>query len=104
MADLKTPIQKNLHALRCTPHVRDYETWRRSYSWETAKEALDWFERDRSINICYEAIDRHDKTWRRNKVALVWEAKDGHRETWTFAELKRATARFASFLQSHGVK
>ncbi len=64
--DLKRPISKDPRTLRIAPHVLDYEAWRRDHSWETAKEALEWFERDRSINICHEAIDRHARTWRAN--------------------------------------
>ena len=102
--DLKHPIPKDLASLKLPPHMRDYDSWRREHTWEHAKEALDWFERDRSVNICHEAIDRHAKSWRKNKVALHWEAKDGRRVTYTFADLARETSRFASFLHAQGLK
>ncbi len=103
MRELK-PIEKDLSALALPPNMRDYEEWRREGSWEREKDALDWFERDRSINICWEAIDRHTRTWRKNKVALIWEGAGGERRTYTFADLARETSRFASALASLGVQ
>jgi acetyl-CoA synthetase len=99
-----TPIDKDPSSHLLPPNVPDYAAWRRGASWEAEKDALDWFERDRSINICHEAIDRHAASWRRNKAALIWEAKDGARRTYTFADLARETSRFANALAALGVK
>jgi acetyl-CoA synthetase len=102
--DTKKPIAKDLRSFKLPPNVPDYESWRRAFGWDAAKNALSWFERERTINICYEAIDRHVKSPRKNKVALFWEGKDGRRLTYTFADLARETSRFASFLTAHGLK
>lgn len=96
------PKDASQHAL--PPHVADYDDWRRTASWEREKDALDWFERDRSLNICHEAIDRHARTRRKNKVALLWEAKDRTRRAYTFADMAHETSRFASFLAAKGIK
>jgi len=97
-------IAKDSSSYKLPPHMADYETWRREYTWEMAKDALEWFERDKRVNICHEAIDRHARSWRRNKVALRWESTKGERLTYTFADLAKETSRFASFLASKGVK
>ncbi len=97
-------IEKDLGALRLPPNMKKYADFGHELSWERANDAIEWFERDRSVNFGYDAIDRHDRTWRRNKVALIWEAKDGRRETYTFADLRRETNRVANALRSLGVK
>jgi acetyl-CoA synthetase len=97
-------IAKDAAKHRTRPHVEDYEAWRRSFDWERAKDLLHWFERDRSVNICHEAVDRHAHGWRHNKVALFWESKEGGRRVYTFGDLARETSRFANFLRAQGVK
>ncbi|SIS55582.1 AMP-binding protein [Insolitispirillum peregrinum] len=54
------------------------------------------------LNACIECCDRHATDPAR--VALEWENKDGARETVTFAELSRRSARFANILTAHGIK
>ncbi len=89
---------------RLPPHVREYEAFRREFSWDKIKDEVEWFERDRSINICWNAVDRHARSARRHKVALIWEGKTGERRVYTFADLERETARVANALRSIGVK
>jgi acetyl-CoA synthetase len=100
----KKAIAKDPAGLGLLPHMRDYKTWRAEGSWEREKDTLDWFERDRSLNICWEAIDRHARTARRNKVALFWEGTDGTRRAYTFSDLARETSRFANALCALGVR
>lgn len=54
--------------------------------WETVlddsgKPFYKWFVGGK-INIIYNAIDRHLKTWRRNKLALIWEGEPGDVRTF----------------------
>ncbi|MBI3890146.1 MAG: acetate--CoA ligase, partial [Candidatus Wallbacteria bacterium] len=56
------------------------------------------------LNKAYECIDRHALGPRRGKIALHWEGRDGHTETYTFAELKNLTDRFANVLRVLGVR
>ncbi|NWF69145.1 MAG: acetate--CoA ligase [Chloroflexi bacterium] len=89
--------------------------------WGERAKSLDWFapwERvlDRSnapffkwfvggkINIAYNALDRHVKTWRRNKVALIWEGEPGEKESLTYWRLHQEVNKFANVLRSMGVK
>ncbi|MCJ7769887.1 MAG: AMP-binding protein, partial [Dehalococcoidales bacterium] len=57
------------------------------------------------INVCYNCLDRHLKTWRRNKAALIWQGeRDEEVITYTYHELYREVCRFAKVLKKLGVK
>jgi len=56
------------------------------------------------INICYNAVDRHMKTWRKNKVALYWESETGERRVLSYYDLYREVNRFANALKALGVR
>jgi acetyl-CoA synthetase len=62
-----------------------------------------WFTGGR-INIVHNAIDRHLKTWRRNKLALIWEGEPGDVRTFSYHALNREVGKFSSVLKSMGVK
>ncbi|WP_376790065.1 acetate--CoA ligase [Thermoflexus sp.] len=89
--------------------------------WAERAEELDWFRKwDRvlddsgkpfykwfvggQINICYNAVDRHMKTWRRNKVALYWEGENGERRVLSYYDLYKEVNRFANVLKALGVR
>ena len=55
-------------------------------------------------NIIYNAIDRHQKTARKNKLALIWEGEKGEQRTFSYFSLNREVSKFASVLKSLGVK
>jgi acetyl-CoA synthetase len=88
--------------------------------WAKQAEKLDWFAPwetvlDRSeapffhwfvgakTNIAYNALDRHVKTWRRNKLALIWEGEPGDKATFSYWRLWREVNKFANVLKSMGV-
>ncbi len=108
-------------------HVRDYETvYREAMAdieafWAKRAETLEWYERwhtvlDRrqapfykwfvggKINIAHNALDRHVKTWRKNKLALIWEGEPGDKRTFSYWRLWQETNKFANVLRSMGVK
>jgi len=89
--------------------------------WAEQAENLEWFKKwDRvldddnkpfykwytggKINIVHNAIDRHLKTWRRNKLALIWEGEPGDVRTFSYHALDREVSKFANVLKSMGVK
>ena len=93
-------------AIRAAANVPEYEALYR-YSienpegfWGERASELDWFKPwdkvlDNSnapffqwftggkVNIVANAIDRHLKTWRRNKLALIWEGEPGDVRTFS---------------------
>ncbi len=55
-------------------------------------------------NIIYNAIDRHQSTSVRNKLALIWEGEPGDLRTFSYHALNREVCQFANILKSMGVK
>ena len=113
------------------PHVsgqatlQDYEgAYARSMEdpegfWAEAAEDLHWFRRWDEVfqweypnfrwfvggqtNICYNALDRHLTTERRNKAALIWLGEDGTEQVYTYARMAQQVNRCANGLKSLGV-
>jgi len=56
------------------------------------------------INASVNCLDRHVRTARRNKAAIIWEGEPGERRTVTYWELYREVCQFANVLESLGVK
>jgi acetyl-CoA synthetase len=56
------------------------------------------------VNISYNCLDRHVKSWRRNKLALIWEGENGDARTFSYHALHREVCMFANVLRSMGVK
>jgi acetyl-CoA synthetase len=54
-------------------------------------------------NVSVNCVDRHARA-HPDKVAVYWEREDGARETWTYARLLDAVARFANVLKALGVE
>ena len=54
-------------------------------------------------NICYNALDRHLTTERRNKAALIWLGEDGAEQVYTYGRLAQQVNRCANGLKSLGV-
>jgi acetyl-CoA synthetase len=79
-----------------------YEPWTKVLD-DSNKPFFKWFV-DAKTNIVHNAIDRHVKSWRRNKLALIWEGEDGSQRTFSYHALNREVSKMASVLKSLGVK
>lgn len=55
-------------------------------------------------NIIHNAIDRHLKNWRRNKLAFIWEGEPGDLRTYSYHALNREVCKFANVLKSMGAR
>gem|GEM_PF-3631665 len=78
----------------------------REYTWDTANRVIDikWFE-DGELNVSYNCLDRHLKTWRKNKAAIIWQGEpEGDSRIFTYQELHREVCKFANVLKSKGIK
>jgi acetyl-CoA synthetase len=108
-------------------HAKEYEeVYKRSLEdpegfWEERAEELEWFQKwDKVLddsdapfykwfvggktNIVHNAIDRHLKTHRKNKLALIWVGEPGDSRTFSYFALNREVSKFANVLKSMGVK
>jgi acetyl-CoA synthetase len=92
---------------------------------DMAEEHLDWFQkwdgpveeysfRDEiylryfvggKLNASHNCLDRHLKTWRKNKAALIWQGESyDESKTYTYQQLHREVCKFANALKGLGVK
>ena len=108
-------------------HVPDYEAvykeaeHDREGFWARRAETLEWYQKwDKVLddsnahfykwftgaktNVVLNALDRHQKTWRRNKLAIIWEGEPGDKRTYSYWRLNREVSKFANVLKSMGVK
>jgi acetyl-CoA synthetase len=112
-------------AFRARAHVRDEEVYAGAAAdpeafWAGFARELDWMRPwDRvlewaspyakwfvggQLNASVNCVDRHARTARRNKAALIWEGEPGDRRTLTYWDLYRQVNAFANVLKSLGVK
>jgi acetyl-CoA synthetase len=92
---------------------------------EMAEKHLDWFKKwdgpveeydfkddininyfkGGKLNITYNCLDRHLKTWRKNKAALIFQGEPLEESiTYTYQQLHREVCKFANVLKGMGVK
>ena len=77
------------------------EPWTEVLRWKPPQ--AEWFVGGK-INASANCLDRHVRTARRNKAALVWEGEPGDRRTLTYWDLYKQVGTFANVLKSLGVK
>ncbi len=113
--------------LRATANLPDYEgAYARALEdpqgfWAEEASRLEWFRPFEVVldesqapfyrwfvggktNIVHNALDRHLKTFRRNKLALIWEGEPGDTRSYSYHALAREVARFSCVLRSMGVR
>ena len=56
------------------------------------------------LNASVNCVDRHARTARRNRAAIIWEGEPGDRRTLTYWDLYRQVSAFANVLKTLGVK
>jgi acetyl-CoA synthetase len=95
-------IRKDLAALRPTPHLLDLERERAAFTWAQARAALDGLPGG-ALNIAHEAVERHARGSRANRVALRWLGADGDSIGFTYADLSALASRFANALTTIGI-
>ncbi len=78
-----------------------FRTWDRVLDWDLP--FAKWFSGG-MLNASYLCVDRHLKTWRRNKVAIYWEGENGEERTLSYSQLHREVNRLASVLTNLGVR
>jgi acetyl-CoA synthetase len=83
---------ENLHWFKKWDKVLD-DSNKPFYKWYTGGK----------VNIAYNCLDVHVKTYRRNKLAIIWEGEKGDFRALSYFALNRETSRFANVLKSLGV-
>ena len=88
--------------------------------WSDAAQSLEWIRKwDRvlewdppiakwfvggKINVSVNCLDRHVRSWRRNKAAFIWEGESGEERVLTFADVYREVNKFANAMKRLGIK
>ena len=62
-----------------------------------------WFSGGKT-NVCYNCVDRHLNTDRKNKAAIIFEGEPGDQRVITYQELHRLVSRFANVLKGRGLQ
>jgi acetyl-CoA synthetase len=96
-------IRKPRAGWKVAPNMPDYVAARAVFRWEAARAELDGLPGGRGLNIAYEAVDRHVHAGRGGTIALRWLGKDGTRREFSYADLAKASNRFANLLRQLGL-
>ncbi|GAA0281027.1 acetate--CoA ligase [Alteraurantiacibacter aestuarii] len=80
----------------------DIERALETLGWDDFRSWLDYLPGG-GLNIAHEAIDRHVAHGHGAREALRWLGKDGDRRSYSYADLKRETDRFARMLADRGM-
>src|SRR4030043_866619 len=89
--------------LKVQPNLIDYQKIYNHFDWQEAEKELEWFPQ-KKLNAAYNAVDRHLKGPRKNKVALYWQGENGQKQKYTFRELSQLSNQFGNVLKKLGVK
>ncbi|HUF29917.1 MAG TPA: acetate--CoA ligase, partial [Gemmatimonadaceae bacterium] len=77
------------------------EPWTRVLDWKPPRAK--WFLGGK-LNIAANCVDRHVRTARRNKAAIIWEGEPGERRTLTYWDLYIEVNRFAAAMKQLGIE
>jgi len=78
-----------------------YKPWDKVLDWQLP--FAKWFTGGK-INIAANALDRHMKTARKDKVAYIFEGEPGDIERWTYSDLYKEVNRLSNALRKLGIK
>ncbi|MBI3595220.1 MAG: acetate--CoA ligase [Nitrospirae bacterium] len=78
-----------------------FTPWKKVLQWK--EPFAKWFVGGK-LNVSYNCLDRHIKTWRKNKAAIIWEGEPGDTRTLTYQELYREVCKFSNVLKKLAVK
>ncbi|MDA2218659.1 MULTISPECIES: acetate--CoA ligase [unclassified Bacillus cereus group] len=91
---------ETLPVIKGENNLPNYDEAYANFNWEEVNKNFTWNETGR-INMAYEAIDKHAKSDRKNKVALYYQ--DGSRkEKYTFKEMKDFSNKAGNVLKNYG--
>ena len=81
-----------------------FKKWDKVLEYDFPKAKIQWFKGGK-LNISYNCLDRHLKTWRKNKAALIFQGElPDETRTLTYQELYYLVNKFANVLKKKGIK
>lgn len=97
------PIIKSRRDWDIIPNLHDYETVRRTFSWDQARAELEGLPAGQGLNTAHEAVTRHAAGPLAQRTAIRWLGKNGTIDDYSYQRLDDLTNRFANVLESLGV-
>jgi len=116
----------NIHKWMKEHNIRDYDELLEfaeknpKWFWDDISKELDWYKMynktfkwnpphaewfiDGKFNIVHNAVDRHAKGDKKDKIAFIWEGEAGEVRTLTYKQLQIEVNKFANVLMNLGVK
>ena len=84
--------------------VEWFKKWDKVQEHDFPNAKIQWFIGGK-LNVAYNCLDRHIKTWRKNKAAIIWEGDSPNESrTLTYLDLYNEVCKFANVLRKLGVK
>lgn len=87
---------------RAGTNLPDYDACAARFSWDKARALLDGLPGG-GLNIAHEALDRHVRAGRGDRLALRWIARNDEVRDFTYGALQGLANRFASLLAGCGI-
>ncbi len=78
-----------------------FAPWTKVLDWQLP--SAKWFVGGK-INLCYNCVDRHALSDRKNKTAILWEGEPGEIRRLTYGDLYLEVQKFANVLKGLGVR
>ncbi|PEP57570.1 acetate--CoA ligase [Bacillus pseudomycoides] len=91
---------ETLPVIKGENNLLNYEETYAGFNWEEVNKNFSWYETGR-VNMAYEAIDKHAKSDRKNKVALYYQ-NGSRKEKYTFKEMKEFSNKAGNVLKNYG--
>jgi len=82
-------------------NLKDYEAAYANFHWEDVEREFDWHTTGK-VNMAHEAIDRHCRTNRKDKIAMYYTSPD-REEQYTFDQIRRLSNKLANVLKGLGI-
>jgi len=121
----ETRVYQPTAQTKAAAYIQDYDSaYKKSIAdpegfWSRVAKELEWFSPWTKVlewnypwakwfvgatcNITYNCLDRHVKTWRKNKVAVIWIGENDQERVITYGELYRQVNRCANALKKLGL-
>jgi len=78
--------------------------WKKVFEWDVDEAKFTWFKGGK-LNASYNCLDRHLKTSRRDKLAIVWQGEpEEDVRKLTYQQLHSEVCKFANVLKAKGIK
>ncbi|MCX5900232.1 MAG: acetate--CoA ligase [Proteobacteria bacterium] len=85
-------------------NIEFFKKWDKVVEADLTDANIAWFKGGK-INVSYNCLDRHIKTARKNKAAIMWQGEPvDDARTYTYIELYTEVNKFANVLKKKGVK